>query len=82
MKLKQIPADFIVEEISDFPLDNGPYAVYHLTKQSLGTPEAVDEIRKQWRLPLHAVSYGGLKDRHAITRQYLTIRNGPSSSLT
>ncbi|HQF14821.1 MAG TPA: tRNA pseudouridine(13) synthase TruD, partial [Thermogutta sp.] len=31
---------------------------------------------------MHAVSYGGLKDRHAITRQYLTIRNGPSSSLT
>lgn len=82
MKLKQVPADFVVEEISAFPLGDGPHAVYHLTKQSLGTPEAVDVIRKQWRLPLHAVSYGGLKDRHAITRQWLTIRNGPKTSLT
>jgi tRNA pseudouridine13 synthase len=81
MKLKQIPADFVVEEVSDFPLDGGPYSVYHLTKQSLGTPEAVDQIRERWRLPLHAISYGGLKDRHAITRQWLTIRNGPKASL-
>lgn len=82
MKLKQTPADFVVEEISDFPLDGGPFAVYRLTKQSLGTPEAVDQIRKRWRLPLHTISYGGLKDRHAITRQWLTIRNGPQLSLT
>lgn len=81
MKLKQIPTDFIVEELSNFPLNGGPYAVYHLTKQSLGTPEAVDQIRERWRLPLHAISYGGLKDRHAVTRQWLTIRNGPKQSL-
>ncbi|MGQ9505690.1 MAG: tRNA pseudouridine(13) synthase TruD [Thermogutta sp.] len=81
MKLKQTPADFVVEEISDFALDGGPFAVYCLTKQSLGTPEAVDQIRKRWRIPLHAISYGGLKDRHAITTQWLTIRNGPQLSL-
>lgn len=81
MKLKQRPEDFIVEEISEFPLDGGPYAVYTLTKTSLGTPEAVDKIRKAWRLPLYAVSYGGLKDRHAVTTQFLTIRGGPPRDL-
>lgn len=77
MKLKQRPEDFVVEEISAFPLGSGPYAVYILRKTSLGTPEAVDVVREAWKLPLHAVSYGGLKDRHAVTTQLVTIKNGP-----
>ena len=76
MKLKSLPEDFEVEELSDFPLDGGQFAVYLLTKRSIGTPEAVTAISERWNIPRRAISYGGLKDKHALTRQWLTIQRG------
>ena len=77
MKLKSLPEDFEVEELSDFPLDGGPFAVYLLTKRSLGTPEAITAISSRWNFPRRAIGYGGLKDKHAVTRQWVTIHRGP-----
>jgi tRNA pseudouridine13 synthase len=77
MKLKSLPEDFEVEELSDFPLDGGVFAVYLLTKRSIGTPEAITAISERWNIPRRAISYGGLKDKHAITRQWVTIQRGP-----
>ncbi len=77
MKLKTIPDDFEVEELSDFSLGNGPFAVYLLTKRSLGTPEAITAIADRWNLSRRQISYGGLKDKHAVTRQWVTIHHGP-----
>jgi len=76
MKLKSLPEDFEVEELSDFPLDGGQFAVYLLTKRSIGTPEAITAIAERWNVPRRAISYGGLKDKHALTRQWLTIQRG------
>lgn len=76
MKLKSLPEDFEVEELSDFPLDRGPFAVYLLTKRSIGTPEAITSIAERWNVPRRAISYGGLKDKHALTRQWVTIHRG------
>ncbi len=81
MKVKCLPEDFIVEELTDFPLADGPFGFYRLRKSGLGTPEAIDGILLKWNLPRHKVQYGGLKDRHASTVQYLTIRNGPRRGL-
>ena len=77
MKLKTLPDDFEVEELSDFSLGNGPFAVYLLTKRSLGTPEAITAIADRWNLSRRQISYGGLKDKHAVTRQWVTIHHGP-----
>ena len=81
MKLKRLPADFIVEELSDFVLGDGPFAVYQLDKRSIGTPEAITAICERWNLPRKRLSYGGLKDKHAITRQYVTIHHGQKRHL-
>jgi tRNA pseudouridine13 synthase len=81
MKLKRLPEDFQVEELTAFAADGGPFALYRLTKQSIGTPEAVTAVLQRWKLPRRAVSYGGLKDRHAVTHQYLTIQSGPRRDL-
>ncbi|MDZ4684923.1 MAG: tRNA pseudouridine(13) synthase TruD [Planctomycetaceae bacterium] len=81
MKLKSQPADFQVEELTDFRCADGPFAVYLLTKESLGTPEAVTAIERRWQLSRRAISYGGLKDKHAVTRQWLTIHRGPRRNL-
>ena len=77
MKLKSLPEDFEVEELSDFPMNGGPFAVYLLTKRSIGTPEAITAISSRWNFPRRVISYGGLKDKHAITRQWVTIHRGP-----
>ena len=55
----------------------GSFTFYRLTKQGLGTLEAVEAICRRWNLSGRRVSYAGLKDRHASTIQYLTIVDGP-----
>lgn len=82
MKLKRFPEDFVVCEVSEFPLSSGPYSVYRLEKSGIGTPEAIAEILQHWNLPRLAVSYGGLKDRHAKTTQTITLFKGPERSIT
>ncbi|GIX46121.1 MAG: tRNA pseudouridine synthase D [Candidatus Tectimicrobiota bacterium] len=81
MKLKRLPEDFQVEELSDVAPQGGAFALYRLRKRSLGTPEAIAAIARRWRLPRRDIAYGGLKDRHALTTQFVTIRHGPRRSL-
>jgi len=83
MKLKQLPEDFFVEELTDAqPGTDGEFAMYRLEKRGWTTPDALQAIRKRWKLDLRRVSYGGLKDRHAHTVQYLTIWRGAQRRLT
>ena len=82
MKLKTLPEDFRVEEITDIRPTKGPFGLYRLDKCGLGTPEAMQYILHKWQLSRKDLSYGGLKDRHADTTQYLTIFRGPHSGLT
>jgi tRNA pseudouridine13 synthase len=81
MKIKSRPADFQVEELTDFRCADGPFAVYLLTKESIGTPEAITAIERRWQVSRRAITYGGLKDKHAVTRQWVTIHRGPRRSL-
>src|SRR5262249_13404360 len=82
MKLKQQPEDFEVEELTDVvPASPGPFALYRLEKRSWATLDAVQAMRRRWRIDPRRVSYGGLKDRHARTVQYLTIFHGPQRGL-
>ncbi|MCA9080808.1 MAG: tRNA pseudouridine(13) synthase TruD [Planctomycetaceae bacterium] len=82
MKLRRLPEDFQVDEQTAFHSGPpGPYAVYRLTKRGIGTPEAIEEILRSWNLPRRRIAYGGLKDRHAVTTQHVTIHHGPHRSL-
>ncbi len=81
MKLKSLPEDFQVDELSEFVPDGGPFAVYRLTKRGLGTPEVLDAVAKRWRIRRGQISCGGLKDRHAVTTQWITIERGPRRTL-
>jgi tRNA pseudouridine13 synthase len=81
-KLKQSPDDFQVEELTAVQPDDGPFAFYRLRKRGWSTPDALAAVRRRWRIDLRRLSYGGLKDRHAATVQYLTIFHGPQRDLT
>src|SRR5438128_2673227 len=82
MKVKQSPDDFQVEELTSVvPGQRGDFAFYRLAKSNWTTPDALALIRRRWRVEPRRLSYGGLKDRHAATIQYLTIHHGPRRSL-
>jgi tRNA pseudouridine13 synthase len=83
MKLKQTPADFRVEELTDLrPGPIGEFAFYRLDKVGWTTPDALELIRRRWQVDHRRMNYGGLKDRHADTTQYLTIYRGPRRDLS
>jgi tRNA pseudouridine13 synthase len=81
LKIKRLPEDFQVEELTAFPSTGGSYALYRLQKRSIGTPEAIDEVVRRWKIPRQRISYGGLKDKHAVTTQFVTVQNGPRRNL-
>ena len=81
MKLKRRPEDFRVEELADFPASGGRFALYRLSKRSMGTPEVIAAVVRRWNIPRRRISYGGLKDRHALTQQFVTIEGGPRQNL-
>jgi tRNA pseudouridine13 synthase len=82
MKLKQRPDDFHVEEVTDvIPTGSGPFALYRLEKTGWSTPDALAALRRRWQIEPRRLAYGGLKDRHAHTVQYLTIFRGPQRGL-
>jgi tRNA pseudouridine13 synthase len=83
MKLKQRPEDFRVEELTAATAgDAGEYAFYRLEKTGWTTPDALAAIRRRWQTDFRRLSYGGLKDRHAVTTQFLTIFRGPRRNLS
>lgn len=80
MKLRRLPEDFRVEELTGATADGGPFALYRLTKRSLTTLEAIDRMAVTLRVPKSRIAYGGLKDKHAVTTQYVTVERGPRGS--
>lgn len=75
MKLKQTPRDFIVDEIPSiaFSSEKQSHAVYLLEKQELDTFDALRFCAKKLHVPLFEIGYAGLKDKHALTRQYVSF---------
>jgi tRNA pseudouridine13 synthase len=82
MKLKQHPDDFQVEERTAVQAGaEGAHAFYRLEKRGWSTPDALAVLRRRWKIAPNRLSYGGLKDRHAATIQYLSIFRGPRRNL-
>jgi len=75
MKLKQLPEDFIVEEIPNFKISQNKdrYQVFLMEKRELDTFDAIKIISKELKIPLPKIGFAGLKDKHGITRQYISI---------
>jgi tRNA pseudouridine13 synthase len=82
MKVKQQPDDFQVEELTVVQAGSeGAHALYRLAKRGWSTPDALAVVRRRWGIAPNRLSYGGLKDRHAATVQYLSIFHGPRRNL-
>lgn len=75
MKLKQLPADFIVEEIPDYTVssEKDEHTIFLLQKQEIDTFDAIRRIAQRLHISLFEIGYAGLKDKHALARQYVSI---------
>jgi len=75
MKLKQLPADFIVEEIPDYTIssEKDEHTIFLLQKQEIDTFDAIRRIAQRLHISLFELGYAGLKDKHALARQYVSI---------
>lgn len=73
-KLKASAEDFQVDEVLDIPLSgDGEHLWLWVEKRLLNTEEAARRIAKAAGVSLRQVSYAGLKDRQALTRQWFSI---------
>jgi tRNA pseudouridine13 synthase len=80
--IRRTPEDFRVEELTSGGFrasllpewaPSNPFAAYRLEKISLATPDAIGFIARDLRVPRAAVCAAGLKDRHALTSQTITV---------
>lgn len=74
LKIKVKPEDFIVEEIADIPFqENGNYVVCLLKKEGWNTVDVIKRLSKRLNIPFSNFSYGGKKDKYALTSQYIAV---------
>ncbi len=75
MKLKQQPGDFVVEELSSVPVsaEKDEHTVFLMQKQEVDTFDAIRRIAQRLRISLFEIGYAGLKDKHALARQLVSI---------
>ena len=72
--LKQQPEDFEVEELFEVELSGkGEHLWIWLEKRDLATPQAVAAIARALNVDRRDVSHSGLKDKRAVTRQWLSV---------
>lgn len=73
-RLRSVDDDFAVDEIPAYPADGaGDHVFVHVEKRGLTTPEAAQRLAALAGVPARDVGWAGMKDRHAVTRQWLSL---------
>ena len=73
-KFYQTPTDFIVDEIASTEFKGkGNYLILHVQKYELTTWDMVAIFSEYLSIPAQKIGYAGLKDKHATTRQYISV---------
>ena len=74
MRLKTTPDDFRVRELLEWEeVPDGDFVVHKLHKEKLSTPEALTMLSRDADVERAKIAYAGLKDRQAVTDQFITI---------
>lgn len=71
---KDLPEDFVVEEIPAYePVGTGEHLFLWIEKRDLASPDMVRHVARILKCPPGDIGVAGMKDRRAITRQYISI---------
>ncbi len=75
-ELKRTPEDFVVEELPAYlPSGQGEHLYLWVEKRDLNTQEAVSRLAQALGARADGAGYAGLKDRRAVTRQWLSFHH-------
>jgi tRNA pseudouridine13 synthase len=81
-RYRVIPEDFLVFEIpAYFPSGTGSHVFAHVEKRGLTTPRAVELLCRAVGADPRAAGFAGMKDKHAVTRQWVSIQDIPPEAL-
>jgi tRNA pseudouridine13 synthase len=68
------PERFVVEEIPAYtPSGEGTHTFVWIEKRGLSTFDAIARLAAAFQVPARDVGHAGMKDRHALTRQWLSL---------
>ncbi len=77
-RIKSSPEDFYVKELADIELgEEGRFAYFLLKKKGKTTHEALEEVVRHLRVEPSRIRFGGLKDKEAVTEQYISVERPP-----
>ncbi len=72
--IKQRPEDFLVDEQPLYePSGEGEHLFVFVEKRGATTLDLARRIAKAFRIKQRDVGYAGMKDKHAVTRQHLSL---------
>jgi tRNA pseudouridine13 synthase len=72
--IRERDEDFFVQEVPLYePAGDGEHLYVEIQKIGLTTFDAIDRIARQLNVNPRDIGFAGMKDRHAITRQVLSI---------
>jgi tRNA pseudouridine13 synthase len=72
--LKQLPEDFEVEEIPGYePSGSGEHLFLWIEKRGVAAEELTRHVADSLGIAVREVGVAGLKDRHALTRQFVSV---------
>ena len=72
--LKVRPEDFLVDEIPAYePCGEGEHLYLRIQKTSVAHGELISCLSRHFDVPRSAIGYAGMKDKHAVTSQTISI---------
>ncbi len=73
-RIKVAPEDFEVEEVPAYePCGSGEFLYLWIEKRGMGAEYFVRQVAQRLGIPVGEVGTAGLKDRHAVTRQMVSV---------
>ncbi len=79
---RSAPEDFLVsEELGFEPSGEGPHWYLHVEKAGMTTPWLIRQLSEWSGVNERDIGYSGLKDRHAISRQWISLPEDPKSEI-
>lgn len=75
--LKQSPDDFRVDEVLGFaPEGAGSHGLFWVEKTGMTTPQMIGKLSRLAKVPERDIGFCGLKDKQAVTRQWVSLPLG------
>ncbi len=72
--LKTVPEDFVVEEIPAYePSGSGEHLFLWIEKREVSAEQLTQHLSRTLNIPRSDIGMAGMKDRQAISRQYVSV---------